>query len=314
MLSNTIIMIIMNVTLSLGSAVKMGFKKGTPLVEQRTCYLMMEGQCNAGCLFCIRPKDESKLSRIPWYTIDLEKAVPKIESNFERVCIQSINYDNFILEVKEIISKFSKNIPISVSLSLKDYDEVEGLFGHADKIGIGLDCAKKDLFQKIKPYYSWTKTWKGLKNASDIFGPFNVICHLISGLGESEEDMAQTFQKLFDMGVYPSLFAFTPIKGTDFGKLSSPDISSYRKLQFAHHLITSGLKRFGDISFEEGKIVYQEEDFSYLKKDIFITRGCPSCDRPFYNESPRGSIYNFPDIKMVSLSEIKNDILNHKIY
>jgi len=304
----------MNVTLSLGSAVKMGFKKGAPLVDQRTCYLMMKGQCNAGCLFCIRPNDESKLSRIPWYTIDLEKAVPKIESNFERVCIQSINYDNFILEVKEIISKFSKNIPISVSLSLKDYDEVEGLFGHADKIGIGLDCAKKDLFQKIKPYYSWTKTWKGLKNASDIFGSFNVICHLISGLGESEEDMAQTFQKLFDMGVYPSLFAFTPIKGTDFGKLPPPDISSYRRLQFAHHLITSGLKRFEDISFEGGKIVYQEEDFSHLKKDIFITRGCPSCDRPFYNESPRGRIYNFPDIKMVSLSEIKNDILNHKIY
>ena len=51
--------------------------------------------------------------------------------------------------------------------------------------------------------------------------------------------MALTFQKLFDIGVYPSLFAFTPLKGTEFEKLSPPDISSYRRLQLAHYLITS---------------------------------------------------------------------------
>lgn len=25
----------------------------------------------------------------------------------------------------------------------------------------------------------------------------------------------------------------------------------------------------------------------------FMTSGCPDCDRPYYNESPRGPIYNF---------------------
>ncbi|KYC52083.1 MAG: biotin synthase [Candidatus Methanofastidiosum methylothiophilum] len=301
-------MIVMNVLLSLGSAVKIGHKKGTPLVDQRTCYLMMEGECNAGCLYCIRSKDESKLSRVPWYPFDLEKAIPKIESSFERVCIQSVNYDNFIFEIKEIISKFSKKIPISVSLSLKEYDEIESLSGYVDKIGIGLDCARKDLFQDIKPYYRWDKTWQGLKSASEIFGAFNVICHLISGLGESEEDMALTFQKLFDIEVYPSLFAFTPLKGTDFEKLTPPDISSYRRLQLAHYLITSSIKRFEDFSFEEGKIIYQEEDFSNLKEDIFITRGCPSCDRPFYNESPKGPIYNFPSVEKIDFSKVKEEI------
>ncbi len=314
MLNNTIIMIVMNVLLSLGSAVKIGFKKGTPLVDQRTCYLMMGGECNAGCLYCIRSKNESKLSRVPWYEVSLEKTIPQIESCFERVCIQSVSYNNFIFDVKEIISKFSDKIPISVSLSLKDYKEIESLYGHVDKIGIGLDCATKKIFEKLKPYYSWDKTWQGLKSASEIFGNFNVICHLISGLGESEEEMVLAIQKLFDIGVYPSLFAFTPIEGTDFGKLPPPEISSYRRLQLAHYLITSGIKGYEEFLFEEGKIIYDEEDFSSLKEDIFITRGCPSCDRPFYNESPKGPIYNFPDRKMVTLSKMKNDILNHKIY
>ena len=307
-------MIVMNVLLSLGSAVKIGIKKGTPLVDQKTCYLMMEGDCNAGCLYCIRSKNESKLSRVPWFLSDLEKAIPKIESSFERVCIQSVSYNNFIFDIKEIISKFSNKIPISVSLSLKDYKEIESLYGHSDKIGIGLDCATKEIFENVKPYYSWNKTWQGLNSASEIFGSFNVICHLISGLGESEEEMALTFQKLYNLGVYPSLFAFTPIKGTDYEKLSPPDISSYRRLQLAHYLITSGIKEYEEFLFEKGKIIYDEVDFSNLKKDIFITRGCPSCDRPYYNESPKGPIYNFPDIKMVSLSKIKNEICNHKIY
>jgi biotin synthase len=299
----------MNVLLSLGSAVKIGFKKGTPLVDQRTCYLMMEGECNAGCLYCIRSKNESKLSRVPWYSFELEKAIPKIESSFERVCIQSVSYNNFIFDIKEIISKFSNKIPISVSLSLKDYKEIDGLFGHADKIGIGLDCATKDIFKEMKPYYSWDNTWQGLNNASEIFGKFNVICHLISGLGEYEQDMILIFQKLFDIGVYPSLFAFTPLKGTDFEKLFPPDISRYRRLQLAHYLITSDIKRFEDFSFEEGKIIYQEEDFSNLKEDIFITRGCPSCDRPFYNESPKGPIYNFPSVEKIDFPKVKKDLV-----
>ena len=309
MLNNTIIMIVMNVLLSLGSAVKIGYKKGTSLVDQRTCYLMMEGECNAGCLFCIRSKNESKLSRVPWYTSSLEKVIPKIESSFERVCIQSVSYNNFIFDINEIISKFSNKLPISVSLSLKDYKEIESLYGHADKIGIGLDCATKKIFESVKPYYSWNKTWQGLKSASEIFGKFNVICHLISGLGESEGDMALTFQKLFDIGVYPSLFAFTPIKGTDYEKLPPPNISSYRRLQLAHYLITSDIKRFEDFSFEKGKIIYDREDFSNLKQEIFITRGCPSCDRPFYNESPKGPIYNFPSLELINFSRVKEEIV-----
>lgn len=309
MLNNTIVMIVMNVLLSLGSAVKIGYKKGTSLVDQRTCYLMMEGECNAGCLFCIRSKNESKLSRVPWYTSSLENAIPKIESSFERVCIQSVSYNNFIFDITEIISKFSNKLPISVSLSLKDYKEIESLYGHADKIGIGLDCATKKIFESVKPYYSWNKTWQGLKSASEIFGKFNVICHLISGLGESEGDMALTFQKLFDIGVYPSLFAFTPIKGTDYEKLHPPNISSYRRLQLAHYLITSDIKRFEDFSFEKGKIIYDGEDFSNLKQEIFITRGCPSCDRPFYNESPKGPIYNFPSLELINFSRVKEEIV-----
>lgn len=301
-------MISMNVLLSLGSAVKIGYKKGTPLHDQKTCYLMMEGECNAGCLYCIRPKDKNKLSRIPWYSYNLEKAIPKIESNFERVCIQTVNHSNFLSEIKEIASKFSNSIPISVSLSLKEYNGIENLYGYVDKVGIGLDCARKDIFQNFKPYYNWDKTWFGLKKATEIFGDYNVICHLISGLGETEEEMIYTFQKLYDLKIYPSLFSFTPVSKVDCFGIGPPDVGSYRRIQYAHYLITSKIKRYEDMTFNKGRIIFDEKDKSYLKEEIFLTRGCPSCDRPFYNESPRAIIYNYPSTESVNLSRIKKEI------
>lgn len=68
------------------------------------------------------------------------------------------------------------------------------------------------------------------------------------------------------------------------------------------------------MKFENGTIIFDEEDFKYLKEEVFITRGCPSCDRPFYNESPKKSIYNFPDTSLVFLNEIKKNLINHNIY
>lgn len=307
-------MIAMNVLLSLGSAVKIGYKKGTALHEQKTCYLMMDGECNAGCLYCIRATNKNKLSRIPWYSYDLEGLIPDIESKFERICIQSVNHNNLVSEIKEIISNFSNSIPISVSISLKDYKGIEKLYGHADKIGIGLDCARKDIFEKVKPYYKWDKTWESLEKVSEIFGDYNVICHLICGLGEAEQDMISTFQKLFNFGVYPSLFSFTPIKGTKYEKSHQPNIESYRRLQLAHYLITSNIRTYEDMTFQEGKVLFDNHDLSHIREEVFITRGCPSCDRPFYNESPKETIYNYPNQKMVDLIEIKTNMINHKIY
>jgi biotin synthase len=31
-----------------------------------------------------------------------------------------------------------------------------------------------------------------------------------------------------------------------------------------------------------------------LSGEAFRTSGCPDCNRPYYNESPGGLIYNFP--------------------
>lgn len=67
----------------------------------------------------------------------------------------------------------------------------------------------------------------------------------------------------------------------------------------ARHLIVGGIARADDMKFQGGCL----DDFGVdeatleLAADIgipFMTSGCPNCNRPFYNESPLGPMYNFP--------------------
>jgi biotin synthase len=44
-----------------------------------------------------------------------------------------------------------------------------------------------------------------------------------------------------------------------------------------------------------------------------MTSGCPDCDRPYYNEEPKGPLYNFPRrLRDDELSEILNDMPSEK--
>ncbi len=106
-------------------------------------------------------------------------------------------------------------------------------------------------------------------------------------------------QRCVDLGVYPALFAFTPIAGTVMAGHPWPSLEYYRKLQVAHFLITHGIRRCEDMKFKDGCLI----DFNISREELqkmirtgepFRTSGCPGCNRPYYNERPGGPIFNYP--------------------
>jgi biotin synthase-related radical SAM superfamily protein len=119
-------------------------------------------------------------------------------------------------------------------------------------------------------------------------------------LGETEQEMVRMIDLLRDWGVTPALFAFTPIPGTAMEKQASPPIASYRRLQIAGHLILNGLVELRDLSFSaEGRVESVGLGRPELERllgdgEAFRTSGCPGCNRPYYNEPPRGPLYNYP--------------------
>ena len=268
------------------------------------------------------------LSRISWPAFPTELVLNEIEKavkydEIKRVCIQALNYPEVFTDLIALTRAIHQkvNVPISISCQPLNSENIRQLAeAGAERIGIPLDAATEELFDKIKGLsaggpYSWKKQFKLLSDAVNFFGKGKISTHLIVGLGETEKEMVKIIQRCVDMSVLPALFAFTPISGTALGNNAQPPIQKYRRIQIARHLIVHGIAGYEDMRFdEEGYISDFSVDEQTLLQIIqigepFPTSGCPNCNRPYYNEKPSGPIYNYPrKIGQKELSEIESQL------
>ena len=309
------------VRVSVGSAIVLNLVQGKLSAAPTTVYLLTyrPDKCSANCGFCPQAKMSKSrtdlLSRVTWPQFLTELVVSKIERTFQkgkikRVCIQSLNYTGVfedILDLAEQVTSHAK-VPLSISCQPLSKEQMQKLAEvGVDRIGIPLDTATAELFDKIKgssvggPYH-WEKQRRALAEAVEIFGKGHVSTHVIVGLGETEREIIETLQWCFDSGIHPGLFAFTPVLGTALENRPQPSIGSYRRIQIARHLIGQQRTRYQNMIFDEkGRLI----DFGISKEQLwqtiksgspFVTSGCPGCNRPYYNEKPSGPIYNYPQL------------------
>jgi len=249
------------------------------------------------------------LSRVVWPRCNFERVLVAFEEKngeFARICIQTVNYRGVIDDVCELATgiKAKCEAPISVSCQPLVTEDIKRLAeAGVDRVGIALDAATPELFDKLKgKSVGGSYTWEGhIRALDDVRKTLRdkVSTHLIVGLGESEEEITQTIQLLHDRGITIGLFAFTPIAGTPLANKPQPDVANYRRVQLARHLIVNGAVKAERMHFNDGRIVDFGVPQDVLSEAVesgkpFRTSGCPGCNRPYYNESPRGPIYNYP--------------------
>lgn len=322
------------IRVSLGSAMVLGLSEGKLDAAPTTAYLMTyrKGKCVANCGFCSQAREShgraDMLSRISWPAFPTDKVLKGItdavkDSTIKRVCVQALNYPQVLAHLLAIVKAINQrvNVPVSVSCQPLNSKNIRQLAeGGAERIGISLDAATEELFDKVKGLsaggpYRWESQFRLLNEAVSIFGKCKVSTHLIVGLGETEREMVNTIQKCVDIGVLPALFAFTPIPGTALENSAQPQIQKYRRIQIARHLILNGIARYEDMHFDAKNCI---SDFGIEQEALirivqagtpFLTSGCPNCNRPYYNEKPSGPIYNYPrSISQKELAEIKRQM------
>jgi len=304
---------------SLGSAVVLGLVQGRLDAEPTTVYLLTyrQGKCFADCGFCPQARGSGgrgdMLSRVTWPPFPTLAVITRVgeafkEGKIRRVCIQALNYPTVFEDLLGLIGRIraqGSDVPISVCCQPVDRARMETLRGAGiDRIGIPLDAATESLFDRVKGRsaggpYVWEDQLRVLRDAVQVFGRGSVTTHLIVGLGESEKEMVQRLQWCVDAGIYPSLFSFTPIRGTALERLQQPSLSRYRRIQMARHLIVHQGARYEDMKFDEDRLadfgVSEDELKQIVRTGVpFLTSGCPGCNRPYYNERPGGPLYNFP--------------------
>ena len=306
------------VRVSIGTAISLGLIDGWTVVNPRTVYLLTyyDGKCLSNCSFCSLARNsksrEDMLSRVIWPKFELEKVINEIyevekKKKINRVCIQAMNQKNSFNDILDIIRKIKlrSSLPISLSIQPIIRDQMESLVGIIDRISIPIDAASEELFNNVKGRlangpYEWHKQISSLLNAIEFFGKGNVTTHLIVGLGETDFEILKMIQWSVDNDIIPSLFAFTPIKGTELEDLDPPPLPRYRTIQIGKNLLEKKITRIDFLNFDsKGRLCDFKTSKDLLSKIIsdpssFMTSGCPSCDRPYFNEKVTGPIYNYP--------------------
>ncbi|RDE13357.1 MAG: radical SAM protein [Candidatus Thorarchaeota archaeon] len=303
-----------NVRLSLGTAIQIGLIEGEPDPFFTTAFLMtyLKGRCSANCAFCPQAHDSTstsdRLSRISWPKFELRLVLPRIADadGFRRLCVQSLNYPEAVDDVESVIIQIRRvsNLPLSVCIHPITSDEMHRLRqAGATSIGIAIDACTPRLFDFVKgadrgSAYRWEAHLRSLQSALKLFGKGNVTTHLIIGLGETEREAAEFLLEMKGRAISVGLFAFTSIRGTSMEGVKPPQLASYRRLQVLRYLLATDEICRDQVRMSESGQIQLASSPNDLRKllssgEAFRTSGCVGCNRPYYNERPRGPIYNY---------------------
>lgn len=291
--------------LSIGTAGAVGLRHLKTDAPPTTAYIMLGERCIRNCAFCAQARTSTAgakfLSRVAWHGEEEDRAIAAIgqaymEGKIKRVCLQVVETPASFTIVARALAKFKAypGLPVVVSCHIANVDQAAQLFElGAARLGIALDVATPSLFASIKGG-SFAQRWQLLSNCAERF-PGKITTHLIVGLGETEKEMWELICACFAKKITVALFAFTPLQGTPLAHLAPPDRSSYRRLQIALELLRRGYSP---------QIVHCD-DTRILTIDVphpaelladghaFYTCGCPDCNRPYYNDHPGHSLYNY---------------------
>lgn len=319
------------VRISMAAAIQLGLKPGQIYRASCNCINLIQNYpegCYANCSYCgmarERPglPEDNTFIRVAWplYSTDLvaEKIVAReAVAEVGRVCVSQVQDHRANKDLLEIVQKVharAPQIPIAALVSATLLDEqklYEIQAAGVDIIGIGLDGATEDIFDQVRGKqthspHKWDYHWKIIRLARKIFGPMNVNCHIIVGIGETDRELVNLFYQLKAEQIAGYLFSFNPEPGTATQDLPRQPIHRHRRIQLLKYLIEKGDLPEDAITYDEtGSLVSLVAPAEMLNAAIdsglpFMTNGCPdrhgvmACNRPYGSYRPGEEYRDYP--------------------
>jgi len=281
--------------------------------------------CSANCAYCGLAKKrpgtyrEKSFIHVDWplFSIDdIIDAVNTAPGYVKRTCISMITNGKCKTDTLVMTRQLNEatKLPVSILTSPTILEKdflLEARGCGADKIGVALDLATPDLFEKyrgkgVSGPHRWEKYWQFMGDALSVFGPHNVGAHLMVGMGETEKEMVSLMDRLWQMGVDNHLFSFFAEEGSSLGNRPQPPWATYLRIQLARYLIENEISSPDQMAFDEagaivGFGVPPERMETIIHSGIpFMTTGCldengeVACNRPFGNCLPDVQQWNYP--------------------
>ena len=280
--------------MSLAAAMTLGFKTGLFYRNARlycvNLLLTYQEGCYAKCAYCGLSKSRtgaySKKSfiRVTWpqYTLhDIIEGISSRQNMVKRICISMLTNSRSIGDTGIICEKLRSSFDIPVSLlispSILKYEDLEALkSAGADKIGVAIDLATKELFDKyrgrgVKGPHKWERYWRCLEESIKVFGRGNAGSHFMTGMGETEQEMCEAIQRVRDMGGRTHLFSFFPEAGSRMADHPIPPVDYYRRIQIARYLIDNRVSDMSRFKFDSSGCIFDFGLHGHGLEDIINT-------------------------------------------
>lgn len=319
------------VRISAAAAMELGLIKGRISRTSCGCINLLQNYpegCYANCSYCglarERPgvPEDNTFIRVAWPLYETDMVAEKIaekEANggVGRTCISQVQdhraYDDMIDMMKRITGP-APEVPLSALVSATTLNEervYEVKEAGADIMGVGLDGASEEVFYNTrgkgaKGPHDWDYHWKIVRKAREVFGPYNINCHVVVGLGESDKELVDLFHQLHSEEIAGYLFSFNPEPGTEMENSERAPIHRLRRIQFVKYLIEN-------YDLDEKAVEYDEEyniahlhapdvmiETSFDSGLPFMTGGCPdrsgdlACNRPYGSYRPGEEYRDYP--------------------
>lgn len=285
-----------------------------------------EKGCHANCAYCglarERPGtyEEKSFIRVGWPVYPIDRIVEQMAKHQERMgrfCISQVVHQRTHEDTMEIIRRYrgKTDTPISI-LAAPPVLNRERLQAYkdagVDMIGVGLDAVTERTFERrrgktVKGGLFWKKYWEIINLSREIFGPWKVNCHVVVGLGDTDEEILRFVLTVKEREIFAYLFCFYPEPDSAMAKARRPSLLRWRRIQLLKHLleqreITLDQIRFNARGMVAGAYIAKEVIEKAVAKGIaFMTDGCPdsrtglvSCTRPFGSYRPRESFRDYP--------------------
>jgi len=319
------------VRISMAAAIELGLKPGRIHGCGCGCINLLQNYpegCFANCSYCglarERPgiAEENSFIRVDWPLFSTELIAGKIaekeaESTVGRVCISQVQdhrANDDLIEITRKVHTAAPKVPLSglvnattMTVPFLEQLKEEGI----DIIGYGLDAVTEELFVKTRGKeasgpHDWDYHWDMVRAARKIYGPMNVNCHLIVGLGETDHDLVDMFYKLKSEEIAGYLFSFNPEPGTTLHHQKRQPIKRHRRVQLAKYLIEEknvdrDAFQFDDNGFISSIASEEELIQNTIDEGLpFMTNGCPdrdgimACNRPYGSYRPGEEYRDYP--------------------
>ena len=317
------------VRISYASALALGFKSGrfTHDFDFGGINLLLNytDGCRSDCGYCGLARsragiyEEKSFIRVEWPLVETDELISRMsrrEDRLTRLCISMVTHGHAYPDTLDITERIRQRVraPLSILVAppTLNEDRLRNLKrAGADMIGIGLDAVTEDRFRSIRGDVprgglSWEQYWEIVSLAREIYGPWKVNCHTLVGLGETDRDLIELFDRLLGRQVFSYLFCFNPEPDSRMAQHPKSSVTRWRRVQLVKFLLEeTGLAPDafgfdGDGALSSIGAPADLIDRVVSQGHAFMTNGCtgtggePGCTRPMGSWRPTEPPRDFP--------------------